>query len=303
MGVNLKHAVVIGSSGRLGRMLRARWRVKPDLPFRPIYQSRDPLASADLVWSSLTGAAGFATDLQKILGAPRQSVEGVELQNDSVMVVFAGVTPSSSGNLEDNTPITRACLQAASAANITRVLIASSSAVYGTTHPDSALTEGMSLTATSVYGRQKQQMEQLCALSEWASLQISVLRIGNVAGADALMLNHAKAPTELLELDIFADGKSLRRSYIGPETLADVIQSLIMAPQPLPKVLNVSAPLPIYMDDLAQAAGIAWRPRAAPEGLRQQITLDTSLIETLHHFALCDSSPSTMCQQMKRIGL
>ncbi len=299
----LKHAVVMGSSGRLGRMLRARWYAKPGLPFHPIYQSRDPLTRADLIWSPQTGPVRFATDLQKILDAAPHPFDGLTYPHDIVMVVMAGVTPSSAGNLEDNTPITRACLQAALAANITRVLIASSSAVYGTNHPAMALTENTPLAATSDYGRQKQQMEQLCAAPEWNKLQITVLRVGNVSGADALMLNHAKAPTAVLELDVFADGKSLLRSYIGPETLADVVQSLIMAPGPLPAVLNVSAPRPIYMDDLAQAAGITWRPRPAPENLRQCITLHTNLIETLHRFALCDSSPMTMCQQMKKIGL
>jgi UDP-glucose 4-epimerase len=299
MVLGLKYVVVMGSSGRLGRMLRTHWQAKPTLPFHPVYQSRQN--HTDLIWSAQAGPQAFADSLHAQTPAAAQQDPAAPSQ--TVMVVLAGVTPSSQGRLDENVPITRACLQAARAAGIRRVLVASSSAVYGTDHPDLPLREDTPLTATSDYGRHKQQVEQLCTDPDWADLQISVLRIGNVAGADALMLNHAQNPAAPLDLDVFANGKSVLRSYIGPGTLAEVFQSLIIAGGALPALLNVSAPMPVYMDDLADAAGITWRARAAPVGLRQHITLDTSVLQTLHRFAPCDSSPQTQYQQMKEIGL
>lgn len=297
----MKNVVVIGSSGRLGRMLRASWCACPDLPFRPLFQSRcpplQPQSEPDLIWSPEDGPHAFAAALHTTLSTEPSS------PMDATMIVLAGVTPSSPGRLEENTPITSACLKAALVAGFRRVLVVSSSAVYGTAHPPHPLCEEAPLIATSNYGRQKKQMEQLCDAPEWAGLEISVLRIGNVAGADALMLNHAKDPAASLDLDVFADGKGVLRSYIGPETLSRVFQSLIRAQRPLPKLLNISAPHPLYMDDLAEAANIAWRPRPAPVGLRHSITLDVTRLETLHRFAPSDSCPRTMLRQMKKVGL
>lgn len=293
----MKHVIVMGSSGRLGRMVRKSWALKPDLPFHPLYQyRRQKVSEPDLLWSADEHPEDFVAALKNWLDTPALGSNLLP-----VMIVLAGITPSSSGQLDENVPITRNCLLAARAAGIGRVLIASSSSVYGSNH-SVPIPETAAILPNSDYGRHKQQMEQLCAASDWFDIEICLLRIGNVAGADALMLNHFKDPSAKLHLDIFQDGKSLLRSYIGPITLADVLAKLAMVPGPIPSILNISAPSPIYMDDLAAAAGIEWYPRPATDDVCQSIILDTKRLEALHRFHLCDSSPLTMVQQLRKIG-
>lgn len=294
----MNRIVVMGSSGRLGRMLRASWGLKPNLAFVPIYQYRRPaLSNWDLFWSSNVDPADFARSLRNLCPISSHVTSAV-----AAMIILAGVTPTSGGRLDENTAITRACLLAAQAAGIKRVLIASSSAVYGIDHTG-PITEQTLPAPSTEYGRQKFAMEQLCQQPAWRHLEISILRIGNVAGADALMLNHYLNPNAPLPLDVFPNGKSLQRSYVGPMTLAAIFETLLSTQYVLPPVINIAAPLPVYMDDLALAAGVTWRPRWASSTIVQDITLDTSLLQMLHRFGLYDSSPMAMVQQLKKIGL
>jgi nucleoside-diphosphate-sugar epimerase len=86
-----------------------------------------------------------------------------------------------------NTQLGLAAVAAAAQLEIQRVLLASSSAVYGT-HSDAPFTETDPLVPVNDYGRAKQVMEQIChARAHATGVALCCLRIGNVAGADALL--------------------------------------------------------------------------------------------------------------------
>jgi nucleoside-diphosphate-sugar epimerase len=106
--------------------------------------------------------------------------------------------------------------------------------------------------------------------------RLTILRIGNVVGADTL-LGGGVGPVSLHR---FADGSGPRRSYIGPVALARTLAGLAAAPA-LPPVLNVAAPGAVAMADLLEAAGRCRRWSPAPEGTVREVTLDTSLLGTI----------------------
>ena len=124
------------------------------------------------------------------------------------------------------------------------------------------------------------------------------LRIGNVAGADALLLN---AGNDGLMLDQFASGGFPVRSYIGPLGLARALESLVKFPSSLPHHINLAAPTPVSMKDLAQAAGLAWRPVAAPPNAHESITLDCGALSHIHAFDDHDTSPARMVQEWREL--
>lgn len=216
------------------------------------------------------------------------------------MFVFAGVTPAPDADLEDNVEIARACLDGALAAEIPKVLLASSSAVYG---PGAGLEETSKTNPVNTYGKSKLEMEEICPFWRNSGVNVTCLRIGNVAGADMLLLNALKASAETpLLLDRFANGQGPIRSYIGPETLAHVLETLARTPnEKLPHALNIGAPNPVTMEALVQAENMPWQFVDAPDTALQTVTLNCDRLDGLHAFEATDSAPETMIAQWQAL--
>ncbi|MCB1361458.1 MAG: NAD-dependent epimerase/dehydratase family protein [Rhodobacter sp.] len=258
--------LIAGANGRVGRLLRraglgAHWA------------QRGP--GADLDWPVLDGP-GPLLDWCARHGRPR------------ALLLLAGVTPGADAVFDRNRALGLAALEAAHRAGIGRVLLASSSAVYGRSNA-APWPEDAACDPPSAYGQAKLAMEQACAAPG-----VTMLRIGNVAGADALLTN----PRRPLLLDRFADGAGPVRSYIGPQSLARVLEALVRAPA-LPPVLNVGAPRPVDMADLAQAAGLPLERRPAPPDAIARLTLATGRLETLVRFADTDSAAPGLIAQWR----
>ncbi len=243
--------LVLGATGRIGTILRRF--LPPAVPAaRMLWQARREMPGPG--WLSLDPLADGA--------ALARAAEGCD-----AILCLAGVTPMRAehapARMADNVALARAAVQAAVQAagqgGCARVLLASSAAVYG--RAGGLLREDLPPAPVSDYGRAKAAMEaDAAALGAREGVQVSCLRIGNVAGADAILGGWRPG----FALDCFADGRTPRRSYVGPATLARVLTDLLAAPAPLPGVLNVAAPGLIGMGELLDAAGLDWTPRPAP---------------------------------------
>lgn len=244
--------LMLGASGRLGTVLRRLW-THPDAL---ILQSRKPLAEF-VKFDPLTNAEKLANTAK---GA-------------STMICLAGVTPDHAARTGDpyslNVDLAIAAVKAAHYAKIDRVLLASSAAVYGSA--DGILNEQTHCLPESEYGWSKLEMEQR-ALEVAAALgqKVTVLRIGNVAGGDAVLGGWRPG----MELDLFPYGDGPSRSYIGPHSFCRVIQALCFAPD-LPDILNVATPGTVAMADLLDAAYLDWTPRPAAKGVIPHVALCT----------------------------
>ncbi|MEP3180383.1 MAG: NAD-dependent epimerase/dehydratase family protein, partial [Lentilitoribacter sp.] len=182
------------------------------------------------------------------------------------------------------------CLDAAQTARVKRVFLTSSAAVYG--GQESPLKETDQLAPLSEYGRSKVEMEKLAAKHQQTS---TTLRIGNVAGADAILGNwHPE-----MAIDTFPDGSTPKRSYIGVRTLAEIVQKLIKI-ESLPPVLNLAAPRSIQMNELLDSANLAYNRKQASEKTIPNVTLDITLLEQYVTFNQEDSLPKSMVTQWKR---
>lgn len=273
------HILLTGASGRVGRMVLRHWP-KARLKVTAQYRTVRPGA---LCWDPRDG--------------PRALVDHIARAGTvfRAVVMLAGVTPGPGKDLALNRAIAEATLDAAARAGITRVLLASSSAVYGV---GEAMHEDAPCAPVNAYGAAKLDMEAACVAWRARGIETCALRIGNVAGADALLLNVARnGPDRPVTLDIFADGGGPLRSYIGPGTLAEVLETLCLLDGPPPPVLNVAAPQPVPMATLAKAAGAGFRARPAPASAHQRITLDCRRLAALHGFRPADSDPAEMVRQ------
>lgn len=246
--------LVLGGTGRIGGVLRRFWPSG-----RAVWQTRSPRPEESWIGLDIGDESAMKT-----------AANGRE-----VILCLAGVTNGKvrqGANFEDNSTLALATVRAAATSGA-RVLVASSAAVYG--NQSGVLHEESPLLPQSGYGQAKAEMEQrVAALANDLGVKVCMLRIGNLAGIDAILGGWKPG----FQLDVFSDGRSPLRSYIGLKTLARVMSDLIRAPN-LPSVLNVAAPKVVEMGTLLDAAGLIWAGQAAPDTAIAEVCLATDKLQ------------------------
>lgn len=231
--------LVLGGTSRVWRAVAPHWRA-------------GGVPGDTLVWARRAGAG---VDLACDVGRIAHHVGAC----DAVLACW-GVTAGPDAALAENT---RLALQAhciASMLGASRVLHAMTAAVY--TPSDAALSETADTRPRHAYGRAKLDAERALAGACPAAV---CLRLGNVAGADALAA--ALRSGSPVVLDRFVGGICPQRSYIAPDDLVRVFRALADTPADhLPERLNVAGPAPVAMDALLAAAGVSYQTRSAPPG-------------------------------------
>lgn len=271
--------LVLGATGRIGTILRtlwprdaALWQARRGLP-GPGWVVLDPLRDPAALACAASGAGA--------------------------VLCLAGVTPAQAGrgaDMADNAALARAAVQAAAQADTpTHVFLASSAAVYG--NQAGPLAETVALAPVSDYGRAKAEMETV-ALTRAAALGVPVtaLRIANVAGVDAALGGWRPG----MALDRFADGRTPRRSYIGPQTLARVLGAL-MRQDDLPEALNIAAPGVVEMGALLDTADLAWTPRRAPPGAIAEVCLATDRLAERVALDPAEATPARLVAEWRAV--
>jgi UDP-glucose 4-epimerase len=261
--------VILGASGRLGQLIR---------PFWPI---------SNTIWHSHSQLEGY-----KSLDLLRPSDNFVEILHGATAVIcLAGVTPhSKNGSLGQNLLLAETCLNAAKSAKIGRVFLTSTAAVYG--KQTGRLDENCPTSPLSDYARAKVEMEDMALQHSQTS---TILRIGNVAGADAILGNwHPKMKIEQLP-----NNATPKRSYIGPATLARIFLELASHDE-LPSILNVAAPRSVHMNKLLDSAGLDYTMTPATSQTIADVTLDTKRLQRYVTFTEEHSLPSSMVAEWKK---
>lgn len=271
----ISETLVLGATGRIGMILRKCW------------------ADAGVSWQTRAPRAGAGWVVLDPLAEPEALARAAA--DRAVILCLAGVVPGRQGaRMQDNVALAEAVV--AAAAPGTRVLLASSAAVYGAM--PGVLHEDLPPAPLSDYGRAKAAMERRgTELGARRGVAVTSLRIGNVAGVDAVLGGW----TPGFRLDRFADGRTPQRSYIGARSLARVLRDLIAAPD-LPGVVNVAAPGVIEMGALLDAADLDWTPRPAPDTAIARVELGTGRLERFTRLDDSDSRAATMVAQWRDMG-
>jgi NDP-hexose 4-ketoreductase len=230
--------IVTGAGGRVGRLLR---RVMP--AGRVTWVTRNPVEIGDLAWDDLVQRA----------------------PDGAVILHFAGAVRDDLG------VNARLAEQICALENVRHVFVASTAAVY---RPgDGDLDEEMSADPQNAYGMAKLAMERAVR-----GARVTLMRIGNVAGADALLGGLLEGKTAILDPLPGQPGGPVR-SYIGPITLGQTLLQLAEradACGDLPEVVNVAAPGAVAMADLLDAAGADWVYGPPKSGVVPRVVLDVS---------------------------
>lgn len=277
---------VTGATGRLGRLLNAA------------------AGQGAAYWQgrSLPGwADGPDWCVLDRLEDPAPLAAALAARRARVLVALAGVTSGTPEALAMNRTLALAALEAAEKAGLNRVFLLSSAAVYG--RGAGGFSENGTAIPVAPYGQAKLEMEH--AVADWIAArrraapeapQVTILRLGNVAGAD--MLLGGLRPGQPARLDIFADGTAPARSYIGVGSLWRVIMSLADR-DTLPACLNIAAPGAVSMAGLLEAATHPWQAAPAPDTALPRVELDTTRLQALVPFTPAESQPDEMVRQWR----
>lgn len=272
--MQIKRVLVLGASGRIGAILRRVWPAGQGLwqarggAARPGWVVGDPLADA----ASLVRAG----------------------QGCGAVLCLAGVVPGRAGAMADNVALGAAAVRIGADLGAP-VLLASSAAVYG--NRSGVLPESAPPAPITGYGRAKADMETRCAaLGARLGVAVTSLRIGNIAGVDSILGGWQPG----FRLDRFDDGRTPRRSYVGPLTLARVLGALSRAGA-LPGVVNIATPGVLEMGALLDAAGLDWTPRPAPDSAIPEVTLDVGLLQGLYPLPPGAGLPETMVAEWRTL--
>lgn len=273
--MNFPDVLVLGATGRIGAVLRQCWPIE-----RARWQTRRPMS----------GPGWVQFDPLKDTQALIRAAQGC-----GTILCLAGVTntrAAAGADLRDNLALARAAIRAGAETGA-RALLASSAAVYGA--PSGLLEENCALAPVSEYGRAKAKMEAEGAeLGARLGVGVTSLRIGNIAGLDAILGGWRPG----FVLDRFTDGRTPRRSYIGPQTLARVLFNICEAPS-LPAALNVATPGVVEMGALLDAAGLGWTSRPAPADAIAEVRLSVTELSKVTHFTAEDSRQETMVAEWR----
>lgn len=272
-----KTVLVLGASGRVGRLLRAVWSDRPPQGLRILYQYReDPPPGGDCI--------RFAP------GDPTGPLGHV----DAILSLW-GVTSGDDQALAANTDLALEAMRIARDTGADRVLHASSIAVYAPS--DQPLAEDAPVDPPNAYGAAKAAMEK--AVASASAPRSCCMRIGSVAGAESLAasVDVYLAETKTPVLHRFGSGHGPARSYIAPYDLAKAIVALVHCPRAdLPAVLNIGAARPVTMDALLTAANIPFDWRPAPDGARETAVLNTGRLHRITPLPQDDGDPDRIAR-------
>lgn len=231
---------VLGAGGQVGRLLQRAWPGPP-----PLWLTRRPAPGA-LAWD--------------LPAPPPAALAGAD-------TLVCLLRPPADAPVAAHAALARATVEAARRAGIRRLLLASSIAVYG--GDGAPWQEDAPLCPVNEYGRGKCAME---AAALATSLPVTVLRLGNVVGADALSAALAGAAPVIIDR---TGPAGPLRSVIGAGALARVLLALATRAE-LPPILNVALPGAVGMADLAHAAGrhVGWRAPGPAALARAEMRVD-----------------------------
>ena len=241
-----RRVYITGGAGRVGQLLQREWAKK--MIFDPIFLKRSD-------WDILTKPAPALT-------------------RDDIVLDLAG---NVRGDVSANPLLASRVAEWAGAAGAAHFYMSSASVYSG---GQGRMSETDALSPSTAYGQSKALAE---SLARNVYQLTTILRLGNVAGIDALL--GGLQPNKRAVLDR-VDGQlhGPVRSYIGPKTLALTLSKLFEAAikgNGMPSVINVAQPPPVSMADLLIASGHEWEYGPERPGVIPRVELSTDRLESI----------------------
>lgn len=257
------NSLILGAGGMLGSMLRCHLKVRgQDSLF---FQSRFDSTDISLVWH--LGFTEFSV-LERFI---------LEKNIKKIVMLYGGRVATDSDNGID-LELIESCFEVFHKANIEKVLVASSAAVYADKDGE-IYSEDDPISDYGAYQKEKVNLEALSKTFSDKFEDLLLMRLSNVLGADSLTKLFVYSKNHDFLLNKYKNG-FLKRSYLSPSSFAHVIHELLYLDCKLPRVMNISTYQELSMDQILNGLGVSFREKTIQSAGRNVI-LDTSLLESL----------------------
>jgi UDP-glucose 4-epimerase len=197
-----KRVLITGATGRIGRFVV------------------DALGSTHAFSILPVGSPRSTLPLTLDIADVDATAQLVASTKPDVIIHLAGVLPTSGADFSPNESSTRAIIDAAGSSGVSRIVLASSAAVYGDSRAG-ALRESLEPLPTGAYGESKVASERVLTA---ANCETVALRIFNVYGpgfadslVERLLVSSEHSPVPIGDLDNFV------RDYVHVKDVADAI--------------------------------------------------------------------------------
>ncbi|WP_198672207.1 NAD-dependent epimerase/dehydratase family protein [Pseudogemmobacter bohemicus] len=279
-----EHTIIVtGARGRVGRILARAWAAEPPPGLRILWSSRGK-AAGDRAADDRASDDSTPGDLAWDIGAGAAP----DWPADAILLHLAGTTGARDPGA--NPALIPALAEACRRNRLAHLVFLSTAAIYAPGPLPARETDPPA--PANPYGAAKLEAEHLLAGS---GLALTILRLGNLAGADALLA--PRDPGSVIRLDpIPGEPRGPMRSWIGPLTFARTIAALltriageIAAGNPggksggeaLPPILNLSQAPPLGMAELLAASDLAWDWAAPNPAVVPAAMLDNTALAKL----------------------
>jgi len=195
----------------------------------------------------------------------------VEQHRGRSFIIFSGVVSQSLEVLEKLETFHCCLADKLSSVRDPNIILISSSAVYG--NYKSNFSELDDCCPISNYGYSKRKIEQL--YSERFESNLSILRLGNVLGLDAMAKTFSESNERDRYLDCRCDYSTPKRTYVDAQILSKIIRHYVSNPGYSQKILNVGRIKHQSMHEAAKELGLNCNLRIS-DNVTEDLTLNTS---------------------------
>lgn len=260
--MTLGNILILGAGGMLGTMLRRylKARTRDSL----FFQSRRNSSDIALVWS--LGVSEFSI-LERFI---------LEKNVKKIVMLYGGRSATESNNGID-LELIEGCFEVFNKANVDRILVASSSAVYAD-KPGNIYREEDPVSSCGAYQKEKVNLEILSKKFSDQFEDLLLMRLSNVLGADSLTKQFVYSKNHKFSLNKYKNG-FLKRSYLSPSSFAHIIDDLLYSERKLPSVMNISTYQELSMDQILIGLGVPFSENIIQSAGRNVI-LDNSLLNS-----------------------
>lgn len=275
MRANLRDVptLVLGSNGQLGHILSEFAQAE-----KQGWQGQARQQPADLIWSGAFDDPSLATALS---GGFHTVINLIGVTRADAIAQMEGM----------NVRFVVDLFSCAAQSGVAHIVLASSAAVYGAAAP-TPLSETTPLAPVTAYGRTKARMED--AALNWSARNggpaVTIVRIGNVAGADALLRSASRHAGHIpMPLHVLPDGSAPLRPYIGPHDFFRAMRAIANRKTVAGRadIFNLAHPVPLALDALLMAyrdlilPELIWAAQPLPDGTPPKVIFDTAKLAEL----------------------
>lgn len=282
--------LILGITGKIGKLVFKLLPKEKNLQFffthrdiKPKFLNRENVFKCDL---------GCSAQVELF----SRSLEG----RIDVVISMTGIKATNVKDYNQNIKLAHSIDKLTTGLGAKKLIYFSSSAVYGKgqSHIENGQTKPI-----GYYGLSKKKSEDILLKKSIGKYCLNILRVANVAGADALLsqMRFNRKIVESIKIEVFRNDRGAIRNYIDPVTLVEILIALSKTRKKIPHLLNVGSLKPVDMKELVRVSVFDWIAVSPEISSTQKITINSKKLADLFPQISLDLSAESIVRRLKAL--